>query len=391
MSVAPISRRVALRHWMLTGLLACVLSGCPASPPTVAPPAAPGTPTTPALTPTTSTRPVKRVIMLTNGDDPFWDAMRRGMEKAQEDFKLGDVGLKAELDKGDFSENAQIDKLKQYASQSDVAAVAISSVDADNEAIAEAMRELRKKGVEVLCIDSDMTRDFKDTRFAYLGTNNLVGGGELGKCMKGLLPEGKYATFVGLKDVQNAIERIGGVQVGAGDKFVSVESLGDKGDQNQAQENVKTALNNHADLNCLVGIWAYNAHAIVQVAQDRGVREKTKIIAFDCAPAAVDDMEAGMIDALIVQNPYQMGYIGTQLMKALVEKDGATIKTLFPSYDPETGKFTEENGDIYTTELRVVVPNEQSPLKPDMFDAGTKFFYFKDFKTWLAERKLIGS
>ena len=186
-------------------------------------------------------------------------------------------------------------------------------------------------------------------------------------------------------------ERIGGVQVGAGDKFVSVESLGDKGDQNQAQENVKTALNNHADLNCLVGIWAYNAHAIVQVAQDRGVREKTKIIAFDCAPAAVDDMEAGMIDALIVQNPYQMGYIGTQLMKALVEKDGATIKTLFPSYDPETGKFTEENGDIYTTELRVVVPNEQSPLKPDMFDAGTKFFYFKDFKTWLAERKLIGS
>ncbi|RLS52126.1 MAG: hypothetical protein DWH91_17425 [Planctomycetota bacterium] len=382
-SLAFWNRRVVLRGLWLSSLAVLIWSGCQKDAPAPAPNS--GTGVAPVA------GEVKRVIMLTNGDDPFWDAMRRGMEKAQEDFQLGEVGLKAELDKGDFSENSQIDKLKQYASQSDVAAVAISSVDASNEAIAEAMRELRKKGVEVLCIDSDMSRELKDTRFAYLGTNNLVGGRELGKCMKGLLPEGQYATFVGLKDVQNAIERIGGVAEGAGEKFTSVESLGDKGDQNQAQENVKTALNNHPEINCLVGIWAYNAHAIVQVADERGVREKTKIIAFDCAPAAVDDMDAGKIDALIVQNPYQMGYIGTRLMKALVQKDGATIQEIFPSYDPATGKFSEENGDIYTTELRVVVPNEQSPLKPEMFDAGTKFFYFKDFKTWLAERKLIGS
>jgi ribose transport system substrate-binding protein len=389
MSLRLFARRLILKHWLFAGLFAVGFGGCNSNAPAPGP-VAPAGGGSSAAAPTTSGSP-RRIIMLTNGDDPFWDAMRRGMEKAQEDFKLGDVGLKAELDKGDFSENAQIDKLKQYASQSDVAAVAISSVDADNEAIADAMRELRKKGVEVLCIDSDMTRDFKDTRFAYLGTNNLVGGRELGKCMKGLLPEGKYATFVGLKDVQNAIERIGGVAEGAGEKFTSVESLGDKGDQNQAQENVKTALNNHPDINCLVGIWAYNAHAIVQVVDERAVREKTKVIAFDCAPAAVDDMEAGKIDALIVQNPYQMGYVGTQLMKALIEKDGATIKSLFPSYDPATGKFGDENGDIYTTELRVVVPNEQSPLKPEMYESGTKFFYFKDFKAWLAERKLIGS
>ena len=47
MSVAQISRRVALRHWVMTGVLACVLSGCPANPPPVAPPANPGTSVTP--------------------------------------------------------------------------------------------------------------------------------------------------------------------------------------------------------------------------------------------------------------------------------------------------------------------------------------------------------
>ena len=31
---------------------------------------------------------LKRVILLTNGADPFWDAMRAGMQDAEKDFKL---------------------------------------------------------------------------------------------------------------------------------------------------------------------------------------------------------------------------------------------------------------------------------------------------------------
>ncbi len=78
---------------------------------------------------TNGTSKPRRIILLTNGDDPFWDAMRKGMEKAEQDLKLADANLKAFLDKGDFSEEAQINKLNQYATQSDIAAVAISSVD----------------------------------------------------------------------------------------------------------------------------------------------------------------------------------------------------------------------------------------------------------------------
>ena len=390
MSLERISRRLALRHWLLTSFLACLLSGCSKAP-------APTTPTTPttgtsgtATAPAPSTAQKKRVVMLVNGDDPFWDAMYRGMQDAEKDLKLADAGLMVAMDKPDFTEDAQINKLKQYASQTDIAAVAISPVNASNQAIAEGMRELRKKGIPVFCIDSDMGTDFKDTRVAYLGTNNRVAGGELGKCAKGLLDKGQFATFVGKDDVQNAIERIGGFKDGAGAGFELKSSLTDQGDQNLAQENVKTALNNFPDLNCVVGIWAYNAHAIAQVIKDRGVREKTKVVVFDAAQAAIADLESGGIDAMVVQNPYQMGYLGTELMKAFVEKDTATIQKTYPSYDPATGKFAA-GGDVYSTELRVVVPDEKSPVKKEMFSPGTKFFYMKDFKAWLAERGLVNS
>ena len=117
----------------------------------------------------------KRIILLTNGDDPFWDAMRTGMNKAAAELKLKEVGLAVFLDKGDFSDEAQISKLTQYATQSDIAAVAISPVDPESRGIADAMRELRKKGVHVLCIDSDMdVNRYRDTRFAFGLHRNLL-------------------------------------------------------------------------------------------------------------------------------------------------------------------------------------------------------------------------
>lgn len=337
-----------------------------------------------------TTAGVKRIILLTNGDDPFWDAMRNGMDKAAADLKLADAGLAAFLDKGDFSEEAQINKLNQYATQSDIGAVAISSVDSKNRGISDAMKALRAKGVHVITIDSDM--DDKATRFAYLGTNNIIGGQELGKAAKGLRPQGgKYATFVGLKTVANAIERIGGFGEGAGEGFESKDSLADGGDENQAQENVKAALNNHADIDTLVGIWAYNAHAISKVVDERKLREKMTIVVFDAAPAALQDMAEGKIDAMVVQNPYQMGYLGTQLMKALIQDDHAAIQQLFPGYNAEQKAFSSPSDDIYTTELRVVVPDSGSPLEAKMFNPDTKFFKYSDFKNWMKERNLTGS
>src|SRR4051812_46331339 len=38
----------------------------------------------------------KRIIMLINGTDPYWDAMKAGMEDSAKEFKLGDAGFKVE-------------------------------------------------------------------------------------------------------------------------------------------------------------------------------------------------------------------------------------------------------------------------------------------------------
>jgi ribose transport system substrate-binding protein len=329
---------------------------------------------------------LKRIIILNNGDSPFWDAARAGMDEGANDFKLKEAGLQAVFESNDATPQGQLEKLRQFASQSDIVAIGISAIDGNNAAIADQMRELRKKGVHVITIDSDTDRErHRDARLAFVGTDNLAGGRELGKCARGLRPEGgKYVTFVGRSGAQNAIERIGGVAEGAGDKFKALDKMEDENDRTRARDNVRNAIRNHPDLNTLVGIWSYNAPAIADVVKETGRRKDFAVVVFDAEPLAIQQIGEGLIDAMVVQNPYQMGYQGVRLMKALVQKDQATVKAMLPNQ----GK---PEGDIIDTGLKVVVPDTGSPLKAELFDKKTEFLKLSAFTKWLEKYHLTGS
>jgi ribose transport system substrate-binding protein len=336
---------------------------------------------------------LRRLIFMTNGDDPFWDAMRAGIDDANRDFKLAEKGLRAELDKNDGTAKGQIDKLKQYAGQSNIAGVGISVIDSQNVSVFEALRALGSQGVKVITVDSDVDRERGgDARFAYLGTDNIVGGNVLGIAGKGLKPEGcKYAAFVGIKSTANAQERSQGFADAAGEKFERVDYLADDMDPSTAQKNVRDVLDRHPDLGMLVGIWAYNAHAIAQTVKDRGIREQVAIVNFDAAPKAITHMEAGLIDALVVQNPYEMGYQGTKLLAALVQDDHDTIGQIIPAYEQDEHSITKPGGDIILTGLKVVVPDDDKRLNAEMFEGQAEFLTLSEFKAWLKKYKLTGS
>jgi ribose transport system substrate-binding protein len=328
----------------------------------------------------------KRILIMTNGNSPFWDACRVGLQEAEKELGLNRAGYRAVLEVNDGTPQGQIDKLRQFASQSDIVAIGLSPCDAANLAVAELLRDLQRKGVQVVTIDSDIDRQkLRDTRFAFIGTDNLAGGRELGKCIKNLRPDGgAYVTFVGRTGAQNAIDRIEGVRQGAGDKFKSLDTMADEADLTRARENVRNAILNHPELNTLVGIWSYNAPAIADVVKDMNNRDRFTIAAFDAEPLAIKAMSEGRIDAMVVQNPFQMGYQGVRLLKALVEQDKKTIGQMFP-------KLGKPDGDLYDTGIKVVVPDQGSPLKREMFDKKTQFLKLTDFRAWLAKYHLSGS
>jgi ribose transport system substrate-binding protein len=336
--------------------------------------------------PVSSAPASRRLVLLTNGTSPFWDAASVGANNAARDLKLDQHGLTIVFDRGDFTVETQLEKLKQYGLASDVAGVAISVTDENSVAIVDELRALKQAGVKVITIDSDVDRaTARDAREAYIGTDNVAAGRELGKAAAALLPEGgQYSAFVGLKGATNARERIGGFKEGAGDKFQELEVFGDGGQPETARKNTRDALDRQADIDMLVGIWSYNTPAIVDIVKEMGVRERIKVVGFDADPPAITGMEEGFVDVMLVQNPYEMGYQGVRLLQALLSNDESAIREILPDRG-------QENGDIHDTGLKIVAPNDGSPLKADLFDQNTQFLSLGEFKAWLEEHGLTGS
>ncbi len=329
---------------------------------------------------------LKRIIVLTNGNAPFWDAGAAGANDAAKELNCEADGFQVVVERGKFDVAEQLNKLRQYAGATDIAGVALSVVDAENAAIPREMARLQKAGIKVVTIDSDVNRETaRDSRFAYLGTDNVVAGRELGTAAKTLLPDGgKYVTFVGVKTAANAKERISGFAEGAGEKFTSAENLGDGGRADVARDNVREALNRNADTKVLVGIWSYNTPAIIDTVKQLNSRETLKIVGFDAEPQAIAFMGEGMLDVMVVQNPHQMGYQGVRLLKALIQNDEKIIKEMLPDHG-------SPNGDLYDTGLKLIVPNESSPLNAELFGKKTEFLKLDAFKEWLTKYNLAGS
>ncbi len=330
----------------------------------------------------------KRIVLLNNTDSPFWDAARAGIAKAAEDLKLSEKGFTAGMDPNDGTEQGQIEKLRQYGTQSDVAAVIISPISATNPAIADELKHLQEKGVIIGCFDSDLDPKFTSIREFYVGTDNTQGGQVLGTAAKNLLPNGgQYVQFVGVDSQQNAVQRMDGFTSAVGDKFEQKDRRLDDADRARARDNVRDVIDKFPELNLLVGIWSYNAPAIADVVKEKGVRDRFTIVTFDAEQLAIQQMGEGLIDVMVVQNPFGMGYDSVRYALAKLTGDQATVSEMFPN-------MGELGGNVRDTGLKVVVPNEGSPLNAEMFQEfgpNVEFIHFSDFEKWLAEYKLTSS
>src|SRR5262245_53007101 len=79
-----------------------------------------------------------KVVILTNGSSPYWDACDRGLKDAG-----AKLGVRVELVRNDATEGGQIRRLEQIATQSDVKGVGVSVLESQAEGVLERMQALR--------------------------------------------------------------------------------------------------------------------------------------------------------------------------------------------------------------------------------------------------------
>ena len=284
-----------------------------------------------------------------------------------------EFGAQVELRRNEGQPEGQIRLLEDALSLPDVKGVAVSVLEAESPGIADKMRDLQRRGRS----SSPSTPTARPTPAAPTSARTTAGPARpRARPPPALRPKGgETAVFVGKAAAANAIERREGFFDGAGPAFKQVEVFTDDGDKNRAQVNVQTAITKYPDLGVLLGLWSYNAPRIAEeVGKSPELRKRVNVVTFDLDELAVEHVEAGRIDATVCQNPYEMGYQGVRLLKALIEKDTKTVDEMLP-----------DGATVIDTGVRVIVPSKDSPVK------GDNVIDIQEMKSWLASKGLKSS
>ncbi len=283
------------------------------------------------------------LAFVVNGASDFWKIAEAGVKKAQEENPDTIMELKYPEQAAAAIQQRLMDDLVAAG----VKAIMVSAVDPKTST--EALNRVADQ-VVLFTTDSDAPQS---KRVAYIGSSNVELGKNAGELMKGALPNGgKCVGFVGLPGADNARERIEGIKTAiAGSGVDLIDVRGDDIDQTRAKRNVEDVLAANPDIDCLVGIYSYNTPRIYEVLKESGQLGKIKVIGFDEDPITLGGVREGTIVGTVVQNPYEWGHMGMNLMAAYLKGDKSGIPAdgliIIPGQ-----VITKDNVDAFESELK---------------------------------------
>ena len=184
---------------------------------------------------------------------------------------------------------------------------AIALAPIDRQALVSVVNRAAERKVPVVIFDSGIDTD----KFvAQVATDNYKAGQMAGERMGKILDGKGKVVIVAVKPGAASTEaREKGFEDVIHQKFPGIQILDKRygmalvSQSLLVTENMLTA---HPDLN---GIFASNESTTIGAAQAlRSRPRKVKLVGFDWSPTLLDDLKSGLIDSLVIQDPFKMGY-----------------------------------------------------------------------------------
>ena len=273
----------------------------------------------------------------------FWQSVHAGAIKAGREFGLEILWNAPQLE---IDSARQISIVENLITRQ-VDGIVLAPVDAD--ALVAVVHRAADSGIPVAIFDSAINTD---RIISFVVTDNYLGGVMAGDRMGEILGgEGKVGVIGFMPGSASTMKREAGFQETIEGKFPGIEFLGvgfNMADRAKALEQAENLLTAHPDLD---GFFADNESSLdgtVQAVKQRGLAGKVKIVGFDASETLVDDMRAGVIDSIVVQDPFKMGYESTRQMS--IHLQGGRTE---PHVDSGVYLLSPEN--VGTPEMQAVV------------------------------------
>ena len=275
----------------------------------------------------------------------FWQSVHAGAVAAARETGV-DIEWNGPATETAFNEQIQIvDAMINRR----VDAIAVAPID--KKAMVSVVERAAKASIPVVIFDSGIDTDVFVSQVA---TDNYGAGVMAAERMGSILGgKGKVIVVAVQPGAASTMAREQGFEDTIAKKFPAIQivdkryGMADFAKSMAVAENMLTA---HSDA---AGLFASNESSAVGAAQAVKARKSgIKMVGFDWSPTLLDDVKAGVIDSLVVQHPFKMGY--ESVIAAVKKLNGGTppkINDLAPRL------ITRENLND---------PDVQAQINPDL-------------------------
>jgi ribose transport system substrate-binding protein len=246
----------------------------------------------------------------------FWKSIHAGSNKAASELTAQGTDVEV-IWKGPLREDdreQQIQVVEGFAAQG-VSGIVLAPLD--NRALVRPVSEASRAGVPTVIIDSGLeSNDF----VSFVATDNRKGGtlaaDRMGQLLNG---KGKVLVLRYAEGSASTTEREEGFISEIKQKFPDIELVSTNQYAGATRDTAKRAsenlLNTYADQ--VQGIFTPNESStagMLLALQDIGKAGKVSFVGFDSSQTFIDALNANQLHGIVVQNPFNMGYLGVRTM-----------------------------------------------------------------------------
>ena len=244
----------------------------------------------------------------------FWLALLKGAQDAGK--KLGyKVLYQGVAEQTDIA--GQVNVVNDMVSRK-VSGILIAATDA--KALAPAVENAIKKGVPVITVDSGVD---SDAPYAYIATDNLGAAKVAADTLAALINSKGVVGDIGITAGSvTGRQREDGFVSRMKEKYPDIRVIAVQYaacDPAKALNIATDMLTGNPTLNAFYGACDGAGTGAAQLVKQRQLKGKVKTVAFDVSPDEFQLFLDGYVDAMIVQDPYTMGYTGMEDLDKVVK------------------------------------------------------------------------
>lgn len=260
------------------------------------------------------------VAVICKSQDEYWDAVEKGANEAGEELGIN-ITYNAPEDESQVDEQI---RLVQEAINNNANGIVIAPLD--SEKLNDVLKQATDKNIQVITIDSDVSYD---GRKSFVGTDNISAGAIAARQAEDIVSDdGKVAVIAHVEGAQTSIERKSGFIDAMKNTYPNIEIIDYgycNGQPDIAKDKTKEMLEKNSDVELIYATNEGTAVGVCQAVDEMGLSGKVDIIGFDSSSTEISYLQKGTLDGLIVQNPFNMGYLGVRNVNKAI--DGETIDT----------------------------------------------------------------